>query len=373
MRVAVALSGGVDSAVTAARVVEAGHEAVGVHLLLGAGSVPETRDARGVADAVGIPLVVWDLRDRFEHRVLDYFTSSYAAGRTPNPCLRCNREVKFRGLLSRGIEEGFDAVATGHYARLQPARDGSIGLHRAANVRKDQSYVLGVLSQDDLRHCLFPLGTVTTKDEVREEAERRGLPVAHKPDSTDICFVTEGGAAEFLAGRLADRQGDIVDARGTVLGTHHGIQHFTVGQRKGSACADPQTMASPAMSPPWTPRPTRCTSARVASCWWVRWMSKTCPTPARHSARTGGDSCSSGHMDGRCRRASRRRTGNCACTSPSPSPGLHPDSSSSSMTLIGCAALPRSLPVMPPAHPWSLSTNRATGDGTSPSHARIKP
>ncbi|MFC2689355.1 MAG: tRNA 2-thiouridine(34) synthase MnmA [Propionibacterium freudenreichii] len=245
MRVAVALSGGVDSAVTAARVVEAGHEAMGVHLLLGAGSVPETRDARAVADAVGIRLVVWDLRDRFEDRVLDYFTTSYAAGRTPNPCLRCNREVKFRGLLSRGIAEGFDAVATGHYARLEPAPDGSIGLHRAANTRKDQSYVLGVLSQDDLRHCLFPLGTVTTKDEVREEAERRGLPVAHKPDSTDICFVTQGGAAEFLADRLADRQGDIVDARGTVLGTHHGIQHFTVGQRKGLGLRRPADDGKP--------------------------------------------------------------------------------------------------------------------------------
>lgn len=245
MRVAVALSGGVDSAVTAARVVEAGHDAVGVHLLLGAGSVPETDAAQAVADAVGIPLVVWDFRERFERRVLDYFTDSYAHGRTPNPCLRCNREVKFKGLLDRGLSEGFDAVATGHYAQLTPGPGESIELHRAANSRKDQSYVLGVLSQQDLHHCLFPLGTVPTKDEVRHEAEERGLPVAHKPDSTDICFVTQGGAAEFLADRLDDRPGSIVDERGEVIGEHRGIQHFTVGQRRGLRLRAPAANGEP--------------------------------------------------------------------------------------------------------------------------------
>lgn len=245
MRVAIAVSGGVDSAVTAARVVDAGHDAVGVHLLLGAGSVPETSDAQAVADALGIELVVWDLRERFDHRVLDYFTQSYTAGRTPNPCLRCNREVKFKGLLERGLAEGFDAVATGHYAQLVTGDDGLIQLRRAANMRKDQSYVLAVLSQEDLRHCLFPLGATTDKDQVRAEAEERGLPVAMKPDSTDICFVTQGGAAEFLAQRVPDRPGEIIDCDGSVLGAHQGIHHFTIGQRKGLRLRQPAADGKP--------------------------------------------------------------------------------------------------------------------------------
>lgn len=239
MRVAVALSGGVDSAVSAARTIQAGHDVTGVHLLLGAGSVPETKDAQAVADQLGIPLQVWDLRHRFDQRVIDYFVDAYEHARTPNPCLRCNRGVKFAGLLERGMCEGFDAIATGHYARIKRSADGFASLHRAANLRKDQSYVLGVLSQEDLGHCLFPLGEVKAKDEVRAEADRLGLSVAEKADSTDICFITDGGAPEFLAEKTTDKPGSIVDVDGRVLGSHHGIHHFTIGQRKGLRLTSP--------------------------------------------------------------------------------------------------------------------------------------
>ena len=246
MRVAVAVSGGVDSAVAAALVQAQGHEVVGVHLLMGTASVPETADARRVAERLGIDLVVRDLRGPFAGRVVDYFVDSYAHGRTPNPCLRCNRGVKFAGLLARSRAEGFDAVATGHYARITRSRQGGpVELRRAADRRKDQSYVLAVLDQESLARLMFPLGDLASKDEVRALAARLGLPVADKPDSTDICFVTAGGAGRFLAGRLPERPGDIVDADGVVIGHHTGTHHFTIGQRRGLRLTRPAADGAP--------------------------------------------------------------------------------------------------------------------------------
>jgi tRNA-specific 2-thiouridylase len=243
------MSGGVDSAVAAARAAEAGHDVTGIHLALsrnpksyrsgarGCCTIEDSNDARRAADVIGIPFYVWDLSERFHEDVVEDFMSEYAAGRTPNPCLRCNEKIKFAAVLDRALGLGFDAVATGHYARLRTGEDGLIEMHRAVDHGKDQSYVLGVLTQEQLAHSLFPLGD-STKASVREEAARRGLLVADKPDSHDICFVADGDNAGWLREKLGDRApnhgGDIVDqATGEVLGQHEGTFGFTIGQRKG--------------------------------------------------------------------------------------------------------------------------------------------
>ena len=247
-RVVAAMSGGVDSAVAAARAVEAGHDVTGIHLALsrnpasyrsgarGCCTIEDANDARRAADVIGIPFYVWDLSERFHTEVVEDFVDSYVAGRTPNPCLRCNERIKFEAVLERSLALGFDAVATGHYARLAGAPDGAVELHRAEDQGKDQSYVLGVLDQHQLAHSLFPLGD-TPKEQVRREAARRGLLVADKPDSHDICFVADGDHAGWLRERLGDdapRGGDIVDdATGELLGRHEGSYGFTIGQRKG--------------------------------------------------------------------------------------------------------------------------------------------
>ena len=250
MRVVAAMSGGVDSAVAAARAVEAGHEVTGVHLALsrnpasyrsgsrGCCTIEDADDARRAADVLDIPFYVWDLSERFHDDVVEDFLDEYAAGRTPNPCLRCNERIKFAAVLERALALGFDAVATGHYARLRTGADGLVELHRAVDHAKDQSYVLGVLDQRQLRHSLFPLGD-STKPQVREEAARRGLRrVAGKPDSHDICFIPDGDTAGWLRERLGDRApnhgGAIVDdATGEVLGEHVGTYGYTIGQRRG--------------------------------------------------------------------------------------------------------------------------------------------
>jgi tRNA-uridine 2-sulfurtransferase len=248
MRVLAAMSGGVDSAVAAARAAEAGHEVTGVHLALsrnpasyrsgarGCCTIEDSNDARRAADVIGIPFYVWDMSERFHEDVVEDFMSEYAAGRTPNPCLRCNERIKFAAVLDRALALGFDAVATGHYAVLAEGADGLVELHRALDGAKDQSYVLGVLTQDQLRHALFPLGD-TAKPAVRAEAARRGLLVADKPDSHDICFVADGDNAGWLKEKLGDRQpnteGAIVDEAGVELGRHDGTVGFTIGQRKG--------------------------------------------------------------------------------------------------------------------------------------------
>ncbi|MGK5498713.1 tRNA 2-thiouridine(34) synthase MnmA [Streptomyces sp. URMC 125] len=258
LRVLAAMSGGVDSAVAAARAVEAGHDVTGVHLALSADpqsfrtgargccTVEDSRDARRAADVIGIPFYVWDLAERFRQDVVEDFIAEYEAGRTPNPCLRCNEKIKFAALLDKALALGFDAVCTGHYATVVVRPDGTRELHRAADAAKDQSYVLGVLDERQLAHAMFPLGdTPATKDEIRAEAERRGLAVARKPDSHDICFIADGDTQGFLARHLGTAEGDIVDEDGNRLGTHTGAYGFTVGQRKGLRIGHPAPDGKP--------------------------------------------------------------------------------------------------------------------------------
>lgn len=240
MRVLAAMSGGVDSAVAAALAVEAGHEVTGVHMALsrqpgtlrngsrGCCTVEDAFDARRVADLLGIPFYVWDFSAEFLDDVVSDFLAEYQAGRTPNPCLRCNEKIKFAALLDRAIALGFDAVATGHHVQLI---DGV--LHRSVDAAKDQSYVLAVLTREQLAHTMFPLGT-RTKERVREIAAERGFAVAGKPDSYDICFIPDGDTRGYLADKLGERPGALVDAEtGAELGRHDGHFGFTVGQRKG--------------------------------------------------------------------------------------------------------------------------------------------
>ncbi|MGH3595113.1 MAG: tRNA 2-thiouridine(34) synthase MnmA [Mycobacterium sp.] len=245
MKVLAAMSGGVDSSVAAARMVDAGHDVVGVHLALsqapgtlrtgsrGCCSKEDAGDARRVADVLGIPFYVWDFADKFKEDVIDDFVSSYARGETPNPCVRCNERIKFSALAVRALALGFDTVATGHYARISDGR-----LRRAVDRGKDQSYVLAVLTSGQLRHAAFPIGD-TAKPQIRAEAARRGLAVADKPDSHDICFIPSGDTRAFLGSRIGVRRGTVVDARGTVLAAHDGVHGFTIGQRKGLGIAGP--------------------------------------------------------------------------------------------------------------------------------------
>ena len=256
MRVLAAMSGGVDSAVAAARLVAAGHEVTGVHLALsknpasyrsgarGCCSLEDSHDARRVADKLDIPFYVWDLAEEFHEAVVEDFVAEYRAGRTPNPCLRCNEKIKFAAVLDRGIGLGFDAVATGHYADLRRNPDSTVSLHRAADDAKDQSYVLGMLNQQQLSRCLFPLYDVE-KPVVREEARALGFGVAKKPDSHDICFIADGDTQGFLARYIDDAPGDIIDADGAVLGQHRGTHRYTVGQRKGLDLRVPSPSGDP--------------------------------------------------------------------------------------------------------------------------------
>ena len=240
LRLLAAMSGGVDSAVAAARVAEAGHEVTGVHLALspspaasrngarGCCTLEDARDPRRAADVIGIPFYVWDMAERFAADVVDDFVAEYEAGRTPNPCLRCNEKIKFAAVLDRAVALGFDGVVTGHHASVA---DGV--LTRSVDPAKDQSYVLAVCTPTQLSRAHFPLGD-STKEQVRAEAARRGLAVAAKPDSHDICFIADGDTRGFLARRLGEAPGDIVDAEsGEVLGEHRGTHGFTVGQRRG--------------------------------------------------------------------------------------------------------------------------------------------
>jgi tRNA-uridine 2-sulfurtransferase len=257
VRVLAAMSGGVDSAVAAARAVDAGHEVVGVHLALarnpatlragarGCCTLEDARDARRAADVLGIPFYVWDLAERFERDVVEDFVTEYAAGRTPNPCVRCNERIKFSALLDKALALGFDAVCTGHYARLEPdPAAGAPQLHRAVDRGKDQSYVLAVLTPDRLAHAMFPLGD-TVKAEVRRQAAGRGLQVAAKPDSHDICFVAHGDTKAWLGERLGRRRGPVVDVDGTVVGEHDGAYAYTVGQRHGLRLGRPAPDGKP--------------------------------------------------------------------------------------------------------------------------------
>ncbi|MET0477834.1 MAG: tRNA 2-thiouridine(34) synthase MnmA [Actinomycetota bacterium] len=244
-QVLVAMSGGVDSSVAAALAVEAGWDVTGVHLKLadtpghlqvqgkGCCTLADADDARRVAGTLGVPFYVWDMAEEFQRAVVDDFAAEYAGGRTPNPCARCNEQVKVVGLLARARALGFDALVTGHYARVEGGR-----LYRGADAAKDQSYVLYMLGPAELEHLRLPLGGLS-KPEVRATAARLGLRTAAKPESYDVCFVPDGDTAGWLERRFGPRPGQVVDTAGRVLGHHRGAYRYTVGQRRGLGIAAP--------------------------------------------------------------------------------------------------------------------------------------
>jgi tRNA-specific 2-thiouridylase len=241
-RVLVAMSGGVDSSVAAALLLEQGCDVTGVTLKLWGGdsdsgccTVSDVEDARRVAAQLGIPHYVFNFTDEFTSSVVDPYVDAYAAGSTPNPCVECNRVIKFGRLLNRADALGFDCVATGHHARVLPQAD-RYELARGADRAKDQSYVLYMLGQRELARSMFPVGKFT-KPQVREHAARLGLRTANKPDSMDVCFVKKGGRVEFLSQRSTMTPGTVVDSTGTVLGVHPGVASFTIGQRRGVGVA----------------------------------------------------------------------------------------------------------------------------------------
>jgi tRNA-uridine 2-sulfurtransferase len=245
MRIVVAMSGGVDSSVAAALLAEQGHDVIGVSMQLydqsegqtGFGTcctIDDLYDARRVAAAIGIPHYIVNFESRFDEHVVSNFIREYGAGRTPIPCAHCNADLKFSTLLERAIGYGADALATGHYARIDRADDGSYRLRRGADAAKDQTYFLFSLTQEQLARAAFPVGDLS-KDQVREHARRLSLRVAAKPDSQEICFVPDGDYAAFIERSAPElkRPGALVDRDGAVVGTHEGVHRFTIGQRRG--------------------------------------------------------------------------------------------------------------------------------------------
>lgn len=268
MKILAAMSGGVDSSVATARAVEAGHEVTGVYLALhanlassdvptgpirGCGNPQDRIDAEQIAEQLGIDFYVWDYAEEFSAIVIKEFLGRYASGQTPNPCVYCNEHIKFAVLQRYALENGYDAVATGHYARILPhegakyPRRGSeqVELHRAVYRDKDQSYVLSAIGNEMLSHALFPLGDMPSKEAVREEAERRGLFVSSKPESFDICFIPDGDTIGFIRARLGAKPGEIRDESGSVLGEHAGAIGYTIGQRKGLGITVPAADGRP--------------------------------------------------------------------------------------------------------------------------------
>jgi len=251
----VAMSGGVDSAVTALLMRERGYRVVGMNLRLFSPDdedhranpccgIPAMDDARATCATIGVPFYALNMEVEFGEAVIDTFVNEYAEGRTPNPCLECNRHVKFRHLVQRAKQLGADTLATGHYARVvhgDPGRGEPHRLFRAVDQRKDQSYVLYTMSQEQLGYIQFPLGGLT-KPEVRQLARAFGLPVADKAESQEICFVGNRSYADFVSARRPDvtRPGDIVTTDGKVIGQHRGLVHHTVGQRRGIGIAAPR-------------------------------------------------------------------------------------------------------------------------------------
>ena len=236
-RVAIAMSGGVDSSLSAALLQEAGYEVLGVSMQLWKeeADLSSVEEARQVCQLLGIPFYRLNLEPQFQSYVVDYFCGEYARGRTPNPCIACNQQIKFDLLLRRALSLGAEYLATGHYARIEGS-GGEYRLLKGVDPGSDQSYFLYTLGQWELQHLLFPLGSYL-KTEVRHMAAERGLPMADKPKSQDLCFIPNGDYRDFLRGHISPVPGEIVDPEGKVLGRHQGIAFYTVGQRTGLGLA----------------------------------------------------------------------------------------------------------------------------------------
>ena len=246
-KVVVGMSGGVDSSVAAYLLKEQGYDVIGVTMQIwqdeeskiqeengGCCGLSAVDDARKVAAQIGIPYYVMNFKKDFQEKVIDYFVDEYLHGRTPNPCIACNRYVKWESLLTRSMEIGADYIATGHYARVEQLPNGRYAIRHSATWSKDQTYALYNLTQDQLRRTLMPVGEYE-KDQIRKIAKEIGLQIANKPDSQDICFVPDGDYAKFIEKYTGKKtpEGDFVDKEGNYIGRHKGIIHYTIGQRRG--------------------------------------------------------------------------------------------------------------------------------------------
>ena len=247
-KVVVGMSGGVDSSVAAYLLKEQGYDVIGATMQIwqdedreaveesgGCCGQSAVDDARRVAQVLDIPYYVMNFKEEFKCQVMDYFVEEYLIGRTPNPCIACNRYVKWESMLRRSMEIGADYIATGHYARIAQTPDGRYAIRNSVTAKKDQTYALYNLTQEQLKHTLMPVGEYT-KEEIRWIAQEAGLPVAHKPDSQEICFIPDHDYAAYIereAGERVPKPGNFVTRDGQVLGRHLGITHYTVGQRKG--------------------------------------------------------------------------------------------------------------------------------------------